>query len=242
MTGTGVEARGEFWQIYNRPVVVVPTHRPCRREQWPDRVFVTDAQKWSAIVEEIRRLHETGRPILVGTRSVGASEELSERLGAMGLDHQVLNAVRHAEEAQITAAAGQPGRITVATNMAGRGTDIKLGRGVAELGGLHVLATERHESGRIDRQLYGRAGRQGDPGSAQAILSLEDELITRHAPILAGALRTRHGHDGGEITSRATRWLFDKAQTRARRLALRQRKAVLRTDDWLDEYLGFAGE
>ncbi|MFP4139669.1 MAG: hypothetical protein ACLFVY_03830 [Phycisphaerae bacterium] len=240
MTGTGIEARGEFWQIYNLPVVAVPTNRPCLREHWPDRVFATEEGKWNAIVAEIARLHQTGRPILVGTRSVGASEQLSEKLTAVGLDHQVLNAVRHAEEAQITAAAGQPGRITVATNMAGRGTDIKLGRGVAELGGLHVLATERHESGRIDRQLYGRSARQGDPGSAQAIVSLEDELVTRHAPILSAVLRKRHG--SGEIAGRSARWLFDKAQTRARRLALRQRKAVLRTDNWLDEYLGFAGE
>ncbi len=240
MTGTGIEARGEFWQIYNLPVVVVPTNRPCLREHWPDRVFATEEGKWSAIVAEIARLHQTGRPILVGTRSVGASEQLSAKLSAVGLDHQVLNAVRHAAEAQITAEAGQPGRITVATNMAGRGTDIKLGRGVAELGGLHVLATERHESSRIDRQLYGRSARQGDPGSAQAIVSLEDELIARHAPLLSAAIRRRHG--SGEISSRSARWLFDKAQTRARRLALRQRKAVLRTDDWLDEYLGFAGE
>jgi len=240
MTGTGIEARGEFWQIYNLPVVAVPTNRPCLREHLPDRVFATEEGKWNAIVAEIARLHQTGRPILVGTRSVGASEQLSEKLTAVGLEHQVLNAVCHAEEARITAEAGQPGRITVATNMAGRGTDIKLGRGVADLGGLHVLATERHESSRIDRQLYGRSARQGDPGSAQAIVSLEDELIARHAPLLSAVLGKRHG--SGEITSRSARWLFDKAQTRARRLALRQRKAVLRTDDWLDEYLGFAGE
>ncbi|MFP4053512.1 MAG: preprotein translocase subunit SecA [Phycisphaerae bacterium] len=241
MTGTGIEATGEFWQIYQLPVVVVPTNRPCVREHRPDRVYATEQAKWNAIVAEIREVHKTGRPILVGTRSVGASELLSRLLQDVGLEHQVLNAVRHAEEAQITAAAGQEGRITVATNMAGRGTDIKLGRGVADLGGLHVLATERHESGRIDRQLYGRAGRQGDPGSAQAFVSLEDELVRRYAPHLSASFRKRHGRGEGEISSRSTRWLFDAAQRHAQRMALRQRKGVLKTDDWLDEYLGFAG-
>lgn len=241
MTGTAAEGIGEFWQIYTRPVAVIPTNRPCIRKHDPDRVFATEQAKWAAIVEEIRTLHETGRPILVGTRSVGASEHLSDLLLQQGLDHEVLNAVRHEEEAQIVAAAGQPGRITVSTNMAGRGTDIKLGRGVAELGGLHVLATERHEAGRVDRQLYGRAGRQGDPGSAQAFVCLEDELVCRYAPHAAAAMRRRFGSTSKEISSRSTRWLFDAAQRRAERMALRQRKGVLRTDDWLDEYLGFAG-
>ena len=162
-------------------------------------------------------------------------------LQAEGLEHAVLNAVRHAEEAQIVAGAGQAGRITVATNMAGRGTDIKLGRGVAELGGLHVLATERHEAGRIDRQLYGRSARQGDPGSASAIVCLEDELPMRYSPHWTKTLRKRYGQTDKEISSRMTRKLFDVSQRKAERLALRQRKGVLRTDDWLDEYLGFAG-
>jgi preprotein translocase subunit SecA len=179
--------------------------------------------------------------VLVGTRSVQASEHLSRLLEAGQLEHQVLNAVRHAEEAQIVAGAGQSGHITVATNMAGRGTDIKLGRGVPEMGGLAVIGTERHESGRIDRQLYGRAARQGDPGTAQAIVSIEDELVPRYSPHSAGALRRRYGKTDREISSHLVRRIFDSAQAKAERLALRQRKGVLRTDDWLDEYLGFAG-
>ena len=241
MTGTASEAWREFWQIYHLPVVVIPTNRPCIREHWLDAVYATDSDKWSAIVEEIKRLHQTSRPILVGTRSVRASENLSQLLQGQGLEHQVLNAVRHAEEAQIVAGAGVAGKITVATNMAGRGTDIKLGRGVAELGGLHVIATERHEASRIDRQLFGRSARQGDPGSAQAIVSLEDELIQRYAKHLGQSLRGRYGRTNSDIHSRLTRWVFDLAQRRAQRMALRQRKGVLRSDDWLDEYLGFAG-
>jgi preprotein translocase subunit SecA len=162
-------------------------------------------------------------------------------LTAEGLENQVLNAVRHAEEAQIVAAAGQPGRITVATNMAGRGTDIKLASGVADQGGLHVIATERHEAGRIDRQLFGRCGRQGDPGTCQAIVSLEDELVRRHAPHLSATLRGRYGRTEREVTSMLARRLFDLSQRRGERLALHQRKGVLQSDNWLDQYLGFAG-
>ncbi len=241
MTGTAAESWREFWQIYHLPVVVVPTNRPCIRTLHADRVCATDAAKWQAIVAEIRRLHETGRPLLVGTRSVRASEHLSALLTQAGLAHNVLNAVRHAEEAQIVAGAGQKGCITVATNMAGRGTDIKLGRDVAQLGGLAVIATERHESRRVDRQLFGRSSRQGDPGSAMAFVSLEDELPNRYAPLLGRLLRRRFGQTDKPISSRLTRALFDLTQRRAQRLALRQRKTVLHTDDWLDEYLGFAG-
>jgi len=241
MTGTADEAWREFWQIYHLPIATIPTNRPCLRHVAPDRVFTTDAAKWAAVVAEVRRLHAAGRAILIGTRSVRASEHLSRLLAAEELDHAVLNAVRHAEEAQIVAGAGQRGRITVATNMAGRGTDIQLGAGVAERGGLHVLATERHEAGRIDRQLFGRAARQGDPGSAQAFVSLEDELVRRHAPLAGASLRRRYGAADREIDSAFARRLFDTAQRRAERHALRQRKSVLHTDDWLDEYLGFAG-
>jgi preprotein translocase subunit SecA len=241
MTGTAAEAWREFWQIYHLPVVTIPTNRPCIRQVLPDRVYATDDVKWAAIVEEIRRIHATGRPLLVGTRSVRASEHLAQLLWAVGLEPAVLNAVRHAEEAQVVAGAGQEGCITVATNMAGRGTDIKLGRGIAERGGLHVIATERHEAGRIDRQLFGRCARQGDPGTAQAIVSLEDELVRRHSPHLSASLRGRFGKTDRTVSGPLTRRVFDMAQRRAERMALSQRKGVLKADDWLDEYLGFAG-
>ncbi len=241
MTGTAQEAAAEFWQMYNLPVVVIPTNRPCARKVLPDLVFPHNTTKWQRLIEEIQRVHTTGRPVLVGTRSVRDSEYISGLLEEQHLDHQVLNAVRHREEAQIVAAAGQPGKITVATNMAGRGTDIKLGRGVAELGGLHVIAAERNESGRIDRQLFGRCARQGDPGSAQAIVSLEDEFVSRYASRMTKYLRNRHAKASGDVSSRLTRAAFRLAQLRAERLALQQRKSVMRADHWLEENLGFAG-
>jgi preprotein translocase subunit SecA len=182
-----------------------------------------------------------GHPILIGTRSVKASERLSELLTNLGLEHEVLNAVRHAEEANIIAGAGSKGRITVATNMAGRGTDIKLGRGVQDCGGLAVIATERHESLRVDRQLFGRAARQGDPGRAQAFVSVEDELIQRNAPKLAPVVRWLAGKGDKPLVNPLFRMLFRRAQRKAQRQALSQRKSVLSTDDWLDESLGFAG-
>src|SRR5690606_12783753 len=164
MTGTAWEARGELWQIYNRAVVRIPTNKPCIRQQLPMRFFETAEEKWEAVAQRVEELHRKGVPVLIGTRSVWSSEEVDRRLTARNLPHRVLNARQDREEAQIIAEAGQPGAITVATNMAGRGTDIHLGRGVAENGGLHVIATEPHGSGRVDRQLFGRAARQGDPG------------------------------------------------------------------------------
>jgi preprotein translocase subunit SecA len=171
---------------------------------------------------------------------VRASEHLSRLLEAENLDYQVLNAVYHRQEAQIVAGAGQRGQITVATNMAGRGTDIKLGRGVAQLGGLHVLGAEPNESARIDRQLFGRGARQGDPGSAQGIFSLEDEIVTRYAKKTASYLKRRYAHAKDDTSSALVRGAFRLAQHHAERLALRRRKSVLRTDHWLDEQLGFA--
>ena len=186
-------------------------------------------------------MHATGRPILIGTRSVAASERLSARLTERGLYHTLLNAVRNQEEAAIVANAGFKGQITIATNMAGRGTDIKLAPGVPELGGLHVIATERHESGRVDRQLFGRSARQGDPGSAQAFVSAEDELVRRHLPKplhinLRRALAA--GLPGRQTLGEAA---FALAQRKAQQFAYTQRKAVLRMDDWLEEALSFAG-
>jgi len=243
MTGTAREAAAEFWIVYNTPVVTIPTNRPCIRKHSPDIVLATKTAKWERIVAETKRIHEAGRPVLIGTRSVRDSEQLSEKLKAANLEHQVLNALRHREEAQIVAGAGLAGRITVATNMAGRGTDIKLGRGVAQLGGLHVIAAEHNESARIDRQLFGRCARQGDPGSAQAIVSLEDEFVSRYTRRQAAYLskiRPRIKVRGEIRNSRLCRAVFWIAQWRAERLALRQRKAVIRADHWLEEHLSFA--
>ena len=241
MTGTAREAAPEFWQIYKLPVLSIPTNKPCIRKHWPDRVFLDEAGKWRAITDEIERVHLTGRPLLVGTRSVAASERLGALLAERGLEFKLLNAVRLQDEAAIIALAGEKGRITIATNMAGRGTDIKLGPGVAELGGLHVIATERHESGRVDRQLFGRSARQGDPGNAQAFISAEDELIRRYLPqatqrLFDGALR--HRVPGREKIAHSA---FFLAQRKAQRLAFKQRRSVLRTDTWLEEALSFAG-
>ncbi|MEE9296562.1 MAG: hypothetical protein V3W34_16585 [Phycisphaerae bacterium] len=242
LSGTVIEGRSEYWRVYGLPVVVIPTHRPVQRRRQHDRCFPTADAKWQAIVDEVRQVHDNGQPVLVGTRSVKDSERLSALLTTAGLKHQVLNAVRHEAEANIIAQAGQRGAITVATNMAGRGTDIKLGRGVAGIGGLHVVASERHAAGRIDRQLFGRAARQGDPGSAVALLSLEDDLLVRFAPGARRFLRKLTVNERNNHLASLTRAAFNRAQRRAERMAFAQRRAVLRSDDWLEESLGFAGE
>jgi len=236
MTGTAWEAAPEFWQIYGLPVVRIPTHRPCVRQQLPDRLFQTEDAKWDAVVADIEQIHRQGRPILVGTRSVASSERLARQLAARGLEFHLLNATRLAEEALVVSIAGERGRITIATNMAGRGTDIRLGAGVADAGGLHVISTERHESGRVDRQLFGRAGRQGDPGSAQAFVSMEDELVRRHLP--PALQKVMLSATSPALAKRA----FPLAQRRAQKLALKQRLGVLRSDAWLDDALSFTGE
>jgi preprotein translocase subunit SecA len=177
MTGTASTATREFRKVYHKVVIPVPTNRPARRKRLPDVVFGTSDDKWHAIVQEIRDMHLQGRPCLVGTRSIDKSLILSRLLALAGIDHKVLNAHEIAAEAEIVADAGQPGKVTVATNMAGRGTDIKLGPGVAEVGGLHVICTELHDSARIDRQLVGRCGRQGDPGTVRQYMSLDDDVI-----------------------------------------------------------------
>lgn len=241
MTGTAWEAAEEFWRIYHLPVVRIPTNRPCVRTHLPDRVFLKEADKWEAVVARIRELFEQGLPVLVGTRSVRNSEMLSHKLYLAGLEHRLLNATRHGEEAVIVAKAGGRGQITIATNMAGRGTDILLGQGVADLGGLQVLATERHESGRVDRQLFGRAGRQGDPGSAQAFVSWEDELLQRFLPAATRQSMTELARLSGHASHHAAGIAFRLAQERAQAQAFRQRQGVLRTDTWLDESMSFTG-
>ena len=241
MTGTGEEAVTEFWRVYRLPVVTIPPNRPRQRVDLPDRLFPDVETKWGAVVEEVVRRHATGQPVLIGTRSISSSEALAARLQLRGVQTSVLNATRHLEEAQIIAAAGKRGQITIATNMAGRGTDIELAAGVSQLGGLHVIATERHESGRIDRQLFGRAGRQGDPGSAQAFISADDELLRRYAgPRICGMLKTA-APGGGLSGARIARWAVKRAQSMAQRQAFLQRQQVLRQDDWLDQALSFAG-
>ncbi len=177
MTGTADTEAAEFKKIYDLDVVVIPTHRDMIRIDYPDVIYKNQAAKYRNIVREIKELHKKGQPILVGTISIDISEKLSKMLKKEGIPHEVLNAKHHEREAEIIAQAGQKGRVTIATNMAGRGTDIKLGEGVRELGGLHILGTSRHESRRIDNQLRGRSGRQGDPGSSRFFLSLEDDLL-----------------------------------------------------------------
>ncbi len=239
MTGTAREASQELWDIYELPVVTIPENRPCRRRLLRTRAFADRESKWRAVVEEIVEVRASGRPVLVGTRSVEASEELSARLERLRVEHRVLNAVRHRDEAGIVALAGEPRAVTIATNMAGRGTDIRLGRGVAALGGLHVIASECHESQRIDRQLFGRSARQGDPGSARLFVSMEDEILGRFLPApLRLAVREQLGRrlPGAALAAVGAVRL---AQAAAQRLAFRRRRAVLRTDTWLEDSLSF---
>ena len=177
MTGTAANSSTELKAIYNTRVVEVPTNRPPQRKKWSDRVFATEQDKWKAIVEEVIQVRDQGRPVLIGTRSIDKSELLSGMLEERGVEHDVLNARNLAREAEIVAGAGQPGRVVVATNMAGRGTDIKVSEAALEQGGLHVICSEVHDSARIDRQLIGRCGRQGDPGSYRQFVSLADEIL-----------------------------------------------------------------
>ena len=242
MTGTARDVAGDLWAVYRLNVVRIPTNRKLRRTYLPDRVYVSVDAKWRAILAEIRELHRTGQPVLVGTRSVAASEHLSRILTQHFLQHRVLNARQDEEEAQIVGQAGQQGKITVATNMAGRGTDIRLAQGVEQLGGLHVLATERHEAGRIDRQLFGRAGRQGDRGSCQTILSLEDELLTDfYGDRLASLARRLFSQNKPlpQIVGRPLVWL---AQRSAERHHSSARKDLLKMDDRMGDLLAFTGK
>ncbi len=241
ITGTAAEAAPEFWRVYERPMVVVPPNRPNRRAAWASRYYATADEKWTAVVAEIERLHSEGRAILVGTRSVAASEHLGQLLSKKFLSFALLNAHRHAEEAAIIHLAGDPRSITVATNMAGRGTDIRLGQGVAAAGGLHVILTEMHDSARIDRQLQGRAGRQGDPGSTRLFASLEDELAERFVtrPVRSGLLRwlkARAEADGG-VGEGLVGWWLRRAQRSAQAHAYRQRCLVMEQDQQMAEAL-----
>ncbi|HLY73833.1 MAG TPA: preprotein translocase subunit SecA [Planctomycetota bacterium] len=213
MTGTALTEAMEFEKIYTLEVTQIPTNRPLRRQNLADVVYGTEGEKYDAIEEEIVRLHATGRPILVGTTSIEKSELLHERLKMRGIIHEVLNAKHHERESNIIARAGQKDAVTIATNMAGRGTDILLGDAVADLGGLHILGTERHEARRVDNQLRGRAGRQGDPGSSQFFLSLEDDLFRKFAPPwMKGVLQKMGLKEGERIESGLVSRSIGKAQ------------------------------
>jgi preprotein translocase subunit SecA len=239
MSGTVMEVSPELWSVYRLRSVRVPTNRPILRVDRGMRMLRASEDRWRAVVQATARVRGEGRPVLIGTRSVAASEQLSGLLAAAGIEHRVLNARFDSEEAAIIARAGLSGAVTVATNMAGRGTDILLGPGVAEAGGLHVILTEFHESARIDRQLFGRCGRQGDPGSHQAVVSLEDDLFTLYAPRARAAVSGSAA--GEEIPARRAAWLVRNAQAAAELAGVRIRRATFDSDRQLDQTLGFAG-
>ncbi|HZG59698.1 MAG TPA: preprotein translocase subunit SecA [Anoxybacillus sp.] len=236
MTGTAKTEEEEFRNIYNMQVIVIPTNKPVIREDRPDLIFKTMEGKFRAVVEDIAERHAKGQPVLVGTVAIETSELISQMLKKRGIPHNVLNAKNHAKEAEIIAQAGQKGAVTIATNMAGRGTDIKLGEGVRELGGLAVIGTERHESRRIDNQLRGRAGRQGDPGVSQFYLSLEDELMRRFGSENMMAMMDRLGMDDSQpIQSKMVSKAVESAQKRVEGNNFDARKQLLQYDDVLRE-------
>ena len=236
MTGTAKTEEQEFIKIYGLPVIQIPTNKPIQRKDLPDVVFKTKRGKYRAVVKEVERRHATGQPILIGTTSIEQSEELSHMLDVAKIPHSVLNAKYHEKEAAIVALAGQKGAVTIATNMAGRGTDIQLGDGVAELGGRAIIGTERHESRRIDNQLRGRAGRQGDPGSSQFFLSLEDDLLRIFGGDNIKKFMEKMGLDEDEpINSRMVSNAIQKAQKRVDARNFDIRKYVLEYDDVMNQ-------
>jgi preprotein translocase subunit SecA len=264
MTGTADTEAAEFKKIYNLDVVVVPTNMPMIRDDHPDVVYKTEKEKFKAVVEEIKELHNNQRPVLVGTISIEKSELLSKYLTKIGIQHNVLNAKNHEREAEIIANAGQRGIVTISTNMAGRGTDIKLGDGVAELGGLHILGTERHESRRIDNQLRGRSGRQGDNGSSRFFLSLEDDLLRifgaekvatvmdrlgieenepiEHKFISKAIENAQRRVEGQNFEIRKHLLDFDDVMNRQRQVIYEQRRKVLRGENLWEDLTEIMGE
>ncbi len=232
MTGTAETEAGELWNIYKLDVVAIPTHRPVMRDDREDLIYKTKREKYNAIIDEIGNLVNAGRPVLVGTTSVETSELLSRMLKLRSISHNILNAKQHQKEAHVVKEAGQPGTVTIATNMAGRGTDIKLGPGVREAGGLAILGTERHESRRVDRQLRGRAGRQGDPGSSQFFVSLEDDLMRVFGSGRISSLMDRMGLKEGEVIqhSMITKSI-ERAQKKVEENNFGIRKRLLEYDD-----------
>ncbi|MHA6726632.1 preprotein translocase subunit SecA [Chryseobacterium sp. A301] len=236
MTGTAETEAGELWEIYKLDVVVIPTNRPIQRDDRQDLVFKTNREKYNAVIEEIEKLTAQGRPILVGTTSIDISQLLSRALQLRKINHQVLNAKLHKKEAEVVAEAGRPGQVTIATNMAGRGTDIKLVQAVKEAGGLAIIGTERHDSRRVDRQLRGRAGRQGDPGSSQFYVSLEDNLMRLFGSERIAKMMDRMGHKEGEVIqhSMITKSI-ERAQKKVEENNFGIRKRLLEYDDVMNK-------
>jgi preprotein translocase subunit SecA len=241
MSGTATEVAPELEAVYGLKVARIPTNRPVLRRDQGARLFATRERKWQAVAESLLRERAAGRPVLVGTRSVAASEELAAVLMARGIEHVVLNARQDSAEAGIVARAGEGGRVTIATNMAGRGTDIRPEGDVLARGGLHVILTEFHESGRIDRQLFGRCARQGDPGSHEAIVSLDDDIFARHASGLASTLAARFGRGESPLPAWAAALLKARAQQAAEAANAADRRATQEQDKRLDRALAFAG-
>ncbi|MBT6418563.1 MAG: preprotein translocase subunit SecA, partial [Candidatus Marinimicrobia bacterium] len=236
MTGTAETEAEEFGSIYNLEVVVIPTNRPIVRDDRNDLIYKTTREKYNGVIDEISSCHQEGQPTLVGTISVEASELLSRMLKRRGIPHSVLNAKQHASEADIVERAGQRGAVTIATNMAGRGTDIKLGDGMKELGGLHIIGTERHESRRIDLQLRGRSGRQGDPGSSVFYLSLEDDLMRLFNSERIASIMDRLGAEEGEvITAKMVTRAIENAQKKVEQRNFGIRKHLLEYDDVMNQ-------
>ncbi len=241
MTGTAWEVRKELWSVYGLAVARVPTEKPLKRKTLPGLVAPTLPEKKTAVVERVGEFLNRGRPVLIGTRSVAASESLSKSFTEAGMTHCVLNAKNDSNEAAIVAQAGRPGAVTIATNMAGRGTDIKLGPGVAELGGLHVILTERHDAGRIDRQLGGRCGRQGDPGSFEAILSMEDSLLEGGRAGIFGWAARRVPRRLPYLWTLVSKIAILHAQRKMERIHARARRELLKQDERMGTLLSFSG-
>ena len=242
MTGTGLEVAPELKAVYGLDAVVIPPNRPLRRQDLGNAMHLSAAQKWQAVAAAAAQQRAAGRAVLVGTRSVAASEALAAVLSSAQVEHVVLNARQDGDEAQIVARAGEAGRITIATNMAGRGTDIALSPEVAKHGGLHVILTEFHESRRIDRQLFGRCARQGDAGSCQAIVCLDDDLFVRHAGAATRSLRSHFAASTLALPGVLATPLRVLAQRQAEQTNAYIRRLTLEQDTQLDSALAFTGK